>query len=106
PIMNRFVLTRTVLVALLMTGGAIALFLWEYNKELPHVGHNLALREAQTMTVTAVIFFQIFYLLNCRSLRASVFSIGLFSNMTIYLGIAVLLVAQAAFVYLPALQLI
>jgi Ca2+-transporting ATPase len=104
PILSRFVLVRTAYVALLMTAGAIALFLWEYNSELGRVGHDLALREAQTMTVTAVIFFQIFYLMNCRSLHDSVFSIGLWSNMTVYLGIAVIAVAQAAFVYLPPLQ--
>jgi magnesium-transporting ATPase (P-type) len=104
PILSRFVIMRTGLVALLMTIGAIALFLWEYNRELAHVGHVVALREAQTMTVTAVIFFQIFYLMNCRSLRDSIFSIGLWSNKTVYLGIAGISVAQAAFVYVPAMQ--
>jgi len=104
PILSRFVIMRTGLVALLMTVGAIALFLWEYDRDLARVGHGVALREAQTMTVTAVIFFQIFYLMNCRSLRDSVFSIGLWSNKTVYLGVAVISVAQAAFVYVPAMQ--
>lgn len=34
--------------------------------------------------------FQVFYLLNCRSLRGSIFRIGLFSNPCVLLGIAVL----------------
>jgi len=105
PVLSRFVLMRTLLVALLMTAGAIALFLWEYNGEiLAGTPPEVALREGQTMTVSAVIFFQVFYLLNCRSLRDSVFTIGLFSNPTVYLGIAVLLLAQAALVYWPPLQ--
>jgi Ca2+-transporting ATPase len=62
------------------------------------------MREAQTMTVTAVIFFQVCYLFNCRSLRASFLAIGVFSNPSIYAGIGVLGLAQAAFIYAPPLQ--
>jgi Ca2+-transporting ATPase len=104
PILSHFVIMRTGLVALLMTVGAIALFLWEYIRENEHAGHGVALREAQTVTVTAVIFFQIFYMMNCRSLHGSVYSIGLWSNKTVYVGIGVICIAQAAFVYVPAMQ--
>jgi magnesium-transporting ATPase (P-type) len=105
PILSQFVLLRTVLVALLMTAEAITLFLWEYNSEiLAGTRPEVALRGGQTMTLSAVIFFQVFYLLNCRSLRDSVFTIGLFSNPTVYAGIAVLLIAHAALVYWPPLQ--
>jgi Ca2+-transporting ATPase len=51
--------------------------------------------------VTTVILFQIFYLLNCRSLRDSVLTIGLWTNPTVYAGIAALLLLQLGFVYLP-----
>jgi Ca2+-transporting ATPase len=64
----------------------------------------LALSEAQTMAVTSIIALQIFYLLSCRSLKRSIFSIGLFTNPTVFLGIAAILALQAAFVYLPALN--
>jgi magnesium-transporting ATPase (P-type) len=87
-----------------MTAGALGLFLWEYWTEVPHRGHALALREAQTMSVTTVIFFQIFYLFNCRSLRASVFQLGFFSNRTVHVGIIALLLLQAGFIYLPFMQ--
>ena len=60
-----------------------------------------ALAEAQTIAVTTVIMFQIFYLLNSRSLRASA---GATSNPTVYLGIATVLLAQAAFIFAPPLQ--
>jgi Ca2+-transporting ATPase len=56
------------------------------------------------MAVTTVIMFQIFYMLNCRSLKDSIFKIGLWSNPTVYLGIGSILVLQALFVYFPPLQ--
>ncbi|MCP3139231.1 cation-translocating P-type ATPase [Pyxidicoccus xibeiensis] len=104
PVLNRFVLMRTGLVALLMGAGAIGLFLWEYRRELPRVGHGVALAEAQTMAVNTVISFQIFYLWMCRTLTGSLREVGLFSNRTVFAGIAVLVLLQAAFMYLPFMQ--
>jgi Ca2+-transporting ATPase len=102
PLFGPFVAWRTALMAVLMAAGAIALFFVEYRGLLnAGVEAERALREAQTMAVTTVIFFQIFYLFNCRSLKASIFSIGFFSNRTVFVGIAVLLVLHAAFVHLP-----
>jgi len=102
PILSRFILVRTVIVAALMTAGAIGLFLWEYYVEVDRgVPSATALAEAQTTAVTTVILFQIFYLLNCRSLRDSVLTIGLWTNPTVYAGIAALLLLQLGFVYLP-----
>jgi len=104
-ILSRFLLARTALVAALMTAGAVGLFLWEYYVEIDRgVAPATALAEAQTMAVTTVILFQIFYLLNCRSLRDSVLAIGLWTNPTVYLGIGTLLVLQLGFVYLPFMQ--
>jgi magnesium-transporting ATPase (P-type) len=48
--------------------------------------------------------FQIFYLLHCRSLRDSLFGLGLFGNPWVFLGIGALLALQAAFIYAPPLQ--
>jgi Ca2+-transporting ATPase len=94
-----------VLVALLMTAGAVGVFLWEFGQYLAHGAvPPLALAEAQTMAVTTVIMFQVFYLQNSRSLRDPVWRIGFFSNPTVYIGVATVLIAQAAFIYLPPLQ--
>ncbi|HET6568239.1 MAG TPA: HAD-IC family P-type ATPase [Rhodothermales bacterium] len=102
PILGGFVLFRTIVVAVLLTAGAVALFLYEYNLELDqNTGGGLALMRAQTVAVTTVILFQIFYLLQCRSLKASVLKIGLWTNPWVYVGIVALLAMQAAFVYLP-----
>jgi Ca2+-transporting ATPase len=90
------------LVALLMAAGALGLFLLEFVTETGRgVGTRTALAEAQTMAVTTVILFQIFYLLNCRSLHDSVLKIGLWSNPWVYAGIGAILLLQAGFVYLP-----
>ena len=105
PILGPFVVSRTILVALLMAGSAIGLFLHELHRnldrgELP----ALAISQAQTMAVTSIVLFQVFYLLDCRSLKEHVFRIGLFSNPTVWPGIGALVALQAAFVHLPALN--
>ena len=64
----------------------------------------VALAEAQTMAVTTVIMFQIFYLQNSRALRDSIWRIGLFSNPAVYVGVATVLIAQTTFIYLAPLQ--
>jgi len=88
PVLSGFVITRTFVAATLMTIGAVGLFLWEYNAN----GETLdAMRKGQTMAVTTVIMFQVFYVLDCRSLKGSLLSIGLWSNMTVFIGIAALL---------------
>jgi magnesium-transporting ATPase (P-type) len=88
PLLSRFVVVRTALVALLMAAGAVGLFLVQYYGDLrAGIPAATALREAQTMAVTTVILFQMFYLLNCRSLRDSVLKIGLWSNPWVYVGI-------------------
>lgn len=105
PILGRFVLFRSALVAILMTAGALGVFTYEYWLEIGRgTASAVALREAQTMAVTTVVLFQVFYLLNCRSLRDSIVRIGLFSNPAIYVGIGAILILQTAFVYHPLLN--
>ena len=100
-ILDRFVFFRTVLVGLLMTAGAVGIFVLRY---FGASGGDLA--EAQTAAVTTVILFQIFYLLECRSLRGSSLEIGLFSNRWIYAGIGAILILQLGFVYLPFMNVL
>jgi magnesium-transporting ATPase (P-type) len=101
PVLGSFVIVRTLLVTVLITVAGVGLFLWEYYSELMlHTEPALALRKAQTMSVTTVILMQIFYLFNCRSLRDSILKIGLFSNPTIYIGIAALILLQLGYIYL------
>jgi len=105
PLFNRFITFRVFFVSILMTIGTIILFNWEYNNELSKgVSALNALPKAQTIAVTFVIMFQIFYMINCRSLKDSVLKIGVFSNNTIFIGIASILILQALFIYTPFFQ--
>jgi Ca2+-transporting ATPase len=107
PVFNRFVAFRTVLVALLIAAGTLGLFLFQYFDDIGRgIAAEIALREAQTMAVTAVTLFQVFYLLQSRSLRESILKIGLFTNPWVYVGIGVLLALQAGFIYLPVMNLL
>lgn len=102
PVLSRFVITRTVGVAVLMAAAAIGLFLVQITMASEgSVPIHPILAQAQTEAVTTVILFQIFYLLNCRSLKDSVFTVGLWSNPWIYAGIAVVLTLHLGFIYLP-----
>jgi Ca2+-transporting ATPase len=109
PVFSGFIVLRLVMVALLMAAAACGLFLWEYFRivgpgPVSAAGHAVALAEAQTTCVTSIVFTQVFYLLNCRSLRDSLFSLGVFSNPAVFVGIGILLLLQACFIYLPPLQ--
>jgi magnesium-transporting ATPase (P-type) len=101
PLLSRFVIARTIYVGVLMAAIAVVLFLLT----APSTGSAAsALAQAQTLAVTSVAFFQIFYLVTCRTLTASVRTIGWWSNPYVYAGIGVLLVLQAGFVHLPFMQ--
>ena len=109
PVFSGFIVARLIIVGVLMAAGACGLFLWEYYRivgpePVTSARHALALAEAQTLCVTSITFTQIFYLLNCRSLHSSLFTQGFFSNPAIFIGIGILLVLQACFIYLPPLQ--
>ena len=105
PVLDGFLLLRTTLVALLMAAGAVGLFLVEFAAATASGSASaLALSEAQTMAVTTMVLFEIFYVLHCRSLVAPPWRRGLSGNPWLFAGIAVLVLLQMAFVYLPPMQ--
>lgn len=105
PLFNGFITFRVFFVSLLMTAGTILLFNWEYNTALAEgISHESALPKAQTIAVTFVIIFQIFYMINCRSLKDSVLKIGLFSNKIVFAGIFTIIALQMLFIYTPFMQ--
>ena len=105
PLFNKFVTFRLVFVSIIMTAGTILLFNWEYSRALSSGISDLkALQKAQTIAVTFVIIFQIFYMINCRSLKDSVFKIGIFSNYTVIIGIGAILILQTLLIYTPFMQ--
>ena len=94
PILDRDLLWRTLLVSLLLLGGAFGLFLRELNE-----GSSLA--EARTVAVNVFVLVEMVYLFNCRSLTRSAWSVGLWSNPWVWVGSGLMLALQLAFTYLP-----
>ncbi len=102
PVLSGFILVRTLMVSALMALGAIGLFLWEYHLEISNgTVEKIAISEAQTMAVTAIMLFQVFYLFHCRSLGPSALKTNFFSNPPLFIGVSFVLLAQVAFIYVP-----
>ena len=102
PMFSKKILLRMFMVSLAMALGTVGMFMWEYHSKLKDgVISAAAIAEAQTMSVTAMVLFQVVYLLNCRSLTHSFFKLSLFSNPAVYIGIAVVISAQLLFIYTP-----
>lgn len=88
---------RIMLVAVMLLVGGFGLF------ELA-LQQGASETEARTIAVNVVAMSQTFYLLNCRSLRYSIFSIGVFTNMWIWVGIAAMAAAQLLLTYSPLMN--
>ncbi len=97
PLLNGEIIFRIVLVGLMLLIGSFGLF------ELS-LSQGASEAEARTIAVNVFAVGQSFYLLNCRSLRYSMFRLGLFSNMWIWGGIAAMTTAQLLFTYLPLMN--
>ena len=89
PILTFPLFMRSAFVSILMLAGAFALFLWELQVE------RGTLAEARTVVVNVIVIVEGFYLLNCRSLTRSIFSVGLFSNLWLVSGLLTMIVAAA-----------
>jgi Ca2+-transporting ATPase len=97
PILTNELLWRVLLVGILILVGAFGLFELTLLK-----GAGIA--EARTAAVNAVMFIGAFYLLNCRSLRYSMFQIGVFGNRWLWVSMAALILLQLAFTYMPVMN--
>ncbi len=105
PILSGFLLLKTCTVSLVMALSTIGLFLWVYNNDIKNqVLDSLALSHAQTMAVTSLMLFQVFYLFNCRFLQPSTLKKKFFSNPSIFTGVGLVIIAQIAFIYLPIMN--
>jgi magnesium-transporting ATPase (P-type) len=89
---------RIVLVGFLLLVGSFGLFEWEL-----HQGSSVT--AARTCAVNVFVFGEIFYLFNCRSLRFSMFRVGLFSNRWVLGGVILMVLLQLLFTYLPAMNI-
>jgi cation-transporting ATPase F len=97
PILTKPLVRRVLLVGLMILAGAFGLFEWE-------LALGASLDRARTVAVAVVVMAEVFYLFNCRSLRASPFRIGFAGNLWALGGAALMIAAQALFTYVPAMN--
>ena len=99
PILSPFMIWRIVFVSLLMVAGTFGLFLWELSS-------GTELDTARTIAVNTLVVLEVFYLLNSRFLSRSVLSQdGILGNRYALYAIALVIVFQLLFTYLPIMQL-
>ena len=93
---------RCLVVGGLMAAGTIGLFLYEYyGPPAAFLPTQVVLRRAQTMATTTLVLFQIFYLLECRSSRTTVFGTRFFSSRAIFAGLGLTILLHVMFVQAP-----
>jgi cation-transporting P-type ATPase F len=97
PILTGALILRILLVAGVMLTAAFGLFEWALR-----IGN--AVPEARTLAVNVIVFTELFYLFNCRSLTRSMFAIGPWSNPWVVLGVVTMAALQLLFTYLPLMN--
>ncbi len=97
PILTKQLILRIVYVGVLLLIGAFGLFEWE-------ILHGESEAKARTAAVNVFVFGELFYLFNCRSLRYSMFRLGMFSNPWILVGVAAMIGLQMLFTYAPPMN--
>lgn len=85
---------RISLVSILLLASAFILFNLE-------IKQGATIEQARTVAVNTFVVIELFYLFNCRSLTASVFRLGLFTNLWVIGGVTVMLVIQLIYTYAP-----
>jgi cation-transporting P-type ATPase F len=94
PILNSVLIWRIVLVSIIILAGTFGLFEYELSRDA-------SLAEARTVAVNVVIFVQIFYLFNARSMNRSPFQLGFFSNLWAVGGAILMVLIQLLYTYAP-----
>jgi magnesium-transporting ATPase (P-type) len=97
-ILNGLFLWRIGFVSLLLMSGTFGLFLWALS-----IDDSIA--HARTVAVNTLVMCEIFYLFNARFIEDSIFKrSALLSNRFALPAVAILLLFQLGFTYLPAMQ--
>ncbi len=97
PILTGELITRILLVGTLLLIGAFGLYEWER-------ATGASIEKARTVAVNTFVIMELFYLFNCRSMRKSIFQLGIFTNMWVFGGVAVMLLIQLVYTYLPLMH--
>ncbi|MDH5432068.1 MAG: cation transporting ATPase C-terminal domain-containing protein [Nitrosopumilus sp.] len=97
PILTRDLVIQIVIVSACILISVYGLFEWS-------IKDGNTVDEARTIAVNAIVMIEIFYLFNCRSLTKSILKIGLLSNKLIFVGVAVMILLQITFTYVPIMN--
>ncbi len=93
PLLPWPLILRSGLVSSIMLAVGLGVFLWELRME------NAGLASARTAVVNVIVLVQVFYLFNCRALKHSALSAGLFKNRWVVAGALTMLTAQVLFTH-------
>jgi magnesium-transporting ATPase (P-type) len=97
PIVTMEMIWRILLVGAIMAAGGF----WIYD-HIVESGGDVA--QARTVVVNVVVFTELFYLFNCRSLRRSAWAIGFLSNRWVIAGCLAMIVLQMLLTYAPLMN--
>ena len=98
PLLTGGLIWRIVGVSALLAGATFGLFEWAL--ESPEI----SLAQARTVAVNMIVVGEAGYLFACRSLRLTIFRLGLFTNRWVIWGAGLMLAAQLLFTYVPAMN--
>jgi Ca2+-transporting ATPase len=99
PLLTRPRVVRILLAAAVMTAGTLTVLLLA-EEWFP----GISAAGVTTLAFTTFVFFQVFNLLNVRSEIRSVFSAQTFTNRTVWVALAAVVVLQVAVAHAPVLQ--
>lgn len=93
-------LWRIVFVSSLMVAGTFGIFAWAIERGLP-------IETARTMVVNTLVVMEIFYLFSTRYVHGTSLTLqGVLGTRAVLIGVGSVVIAQFAFTYLPAMQMI
>lgn len=93
------ILTPDLIIRIIIVGILLCAASFGMVKYALHQGRSIEL--ARTIAVNIFVFGELFYLFNCRSLKYSMFKIGVFSNPLLWFGVITMILFQLLFTYAP-----
>jgi len=99
-LLSAHLLWRILFVSSLMVAGTFSIYAWA-------IGRGLPVENARTMVVNVLVVMEIFYLFSVRYVHGTSLTWrGVLGTRAVLIGVAIVVAAQFAFTYLPALQAI
>ncbi len=100
PILSRFILWRVLVVSVLFAIGIYGMFALA-------VAQGMEVDAARTMAINTLVAMEVFYLFSIRYRHASALTWeGVRGTPAVWIAVGVVVVLQAAFTYLPPMQLL